>query len=76
MLTATVRVLGQGVIHSTCIKLLNRILKLKPTAQVFITDLIGVHSQNVEVVQPLLRLKLVGIVAFVSMKESVFLVRT
>ena len=58
--------------HSVCIKLLNRILKLKPTAQVFITDLIGVHSPNLEVVQPLLRLKLVGIVAFVSMKENVF----
>ena len=61
--------------HSVCIKLLNRIMKLKPTAQVFRTDLIGVHSPNLEVVQPLLRLKLVGIVAFVSIKENVFLVR-
>ena len=33
-------------------------------------------SSNLEVVEPLLRLKLVGIEAFVSMKESVFLVRT
>ena len=73
MLTARIRVLGQGVINLVCIKLLNRILKLKPTAQVFITDLIGVHSPNLEVVQPLLRLKLVGIVASVSMTESVFL---
>ena len=30
--------------------LLNRILKLKPTSQLFITDLIGVHSPNLEVV--------------------------
>ena len=30
--------------------LLNRIFKLEPTSKLFITDLIGVHSPNLEVV--------------------------